>query len=231
MADRKAQQELYRRRREQRESEDAAAQSRRQKLTRVGLAAGLAAALVAVVAIAVSAGGAGESGSTEETAQGSTGDFPDGSAPPMRIGEIGAAIEASGCQAKSFRSEGREHVPGRVRYAANPPHSGDHAQVPAEDGAYTGSPPTEGLVHSLEHGRVVIWFRPNLPAPERGALKAIFDEDPYHVVLAPREQMPYAVAATGWTKRVGCERMRPATFDALRAFRNSYRDRGPEYVP
>ena len=29
----------------------------------------------------------------------------------------------------------------------------------------------------MEHGRVIIWFKRNLPADERADLKALFDED------------------------------------------------------
>jgi hypothetical protein len=231
MADRDAQRAQHRRRRERREVEGAASEARRRLASRIAVAAGLLLALAVVVAVAVM-GGSSEGGSSSERAgPGATGDFPLGSAPPRRTSDLDAAIVAAGCQAKSFRSEGEEHVPGRVRYAADPPHSGDHAQVPADDDAFTEAPPTEALVHSLEHGRVIVWYRPDLPAPQRGALKAVFDEDPYHLTLAPRAGMPYAVAATAWTKRVGCGGMRTATVDVIRSFRDTFRDRGPEYVP
>ena len=51
------------------------------------------------------------------------------------------------------------------------------------------------------------------------------------MILLPRGSMPYEVAASAWTHRLGCERFDANSFDALRAFRDRYRDRGPEFVP
>ena len=70
-------------------------------------------------------------------------------------------------------------------------------------------------MHNLEHGRVIIWFKPSLPKDTRADLKALFDEDTYQMVLVPRAKMPYQVAATAWNgtpepsgTRAGCS---PAT--------------------
>jgi hypothetical protein len=43
--------------------------------------------------------------------------------------------------------------------------------------------------------------------------------------------MDYQVAATAWGHLIGCKRISDETFDALRAFRDRYRDQGPEQVP
>jgi hypothetical protein len=51
------------------------------------------------------------------------------------------------------------------------------------------------------------------------------------MILVPRKGMPYDVGATAWTHLLGCKRMRPEVFDALRTFRKQYRDQGPEFVP
>ena len=50
----------------------------------------------------------------------------------------------------------------------NPPTSGKHFEVPAEDGAYDEAPDVKELVHSLEHGRMIIWFKKNLPEDAAG---------------------------------------------------------------
>lgn len=93
-------------------------------------------------------------------------------------------------------------------------------------------PPVEATVHALEHGRVVIWYRPDLPARARGAVKALFDEDPQHMLLVPAPTgMPFEVAASAWTHVLGCERAGDGVFDAIRAFKERYRDQGPEFVP
>ena len=43
--------------------------------------------------------------------------------------------------------------------------------------------------------------------------------------------MPYQVAVTAWGHLIGCEKVTDETFDALRAFRDRYRDQGPEQAP
>jgi hypothetical protein len=54
----------------------------------------------------------------------------------------------------------------------------------------------------------------------------------YHTLLFENNtNMPYAVAATGWTQMLGCKTMNPKVFDAIRAFRARYTDKGPEFIP
>lgn len=224
MATRREQREALRRERQERERA-AAEGARRKRLVGFAIAgivvvAGIAAAAV----LLVGRGGGGPLADPNA--------YPTGSVPAQRVTELKAAVEASGCRTRSFPSEGQRHVSPPVEYKANPPHSGDHAEVAAEDQAFTEAPATEGLVHSLEHGRIVVQFRPGTPAEVRGALKALYDEDPYHVILTPNAtKMPYAVAATAWRRTLTCEQAGPGIYDAIRAFRDSYRDRGPEDVP
>jgi hypothetical protein len=95
-------------------------------------------------------------------------------------------------------------------------------------------------VHNLEHGRVIVWFKPSLPRDTRADLKALFDEDTYQMVLAPRPAMPYQVAASAWNgtpepsgrgRLITCDSVQDGLWDALRAFRDEHRSNGPEPVP
>ncbi len=234
MASRKEEKERLRAEREARERA-AAAGARRRRL--IGYAAGSALALAAVVAIVVVAlagggdGGGGGNGASGGPAGPGAGDYPDVPVPAQRVADLDQATRSAGCTTKSFRSEGDDHVTQPVRYRSNPPHSGAHDPVPAEDGAYGAAPRTEALVHALEHGRIVMQFRPQVSDEIKGQLKSLYDEDPSHMLLVPNARMPYEVAATAWTKVLACRRATPAVFDAIRAFRVRHRDRGPEYVP
>lgn len=181
------------------------------------------AAVVGLVAVVVA--GAGGSG-------GGSGDFPDGSVPPQEVLELRAAADAAGCKLQDPESDGANHVEGDVTYRSKPPHSGNHSPQPADDGAYTESPGTEHIVHSLEHGRVAVWFRPDVPPAVKGKLKALYDEDSYHMVLAPDETgMATPVAASAWTHVISCPDVNERTWDAIRTFKDEYRDQGPEFVP
>lgn len=191
----------------------------RRALAGLIVAAALAIAIPVVIALATS-GGDGEARSQ----------FPAGSVPERRIESFEAAVAESGCESRDFASEGETETLTPVDYASDPPHSGNHGPRETPDDAYLEAPATEALVHSLYHGRVIFWFR-DLEDSQLGALKALYDEDPQGVLIAPRESMPYRIAATAWTHRLGCEEIGPATWDALRAFRDRWRFRGPEFVP
>lgn len=225
MSSRKEQKARLREERLARERAAAEAARRKRLVTRgVGGVAAVA-ALGGIVAVLASGSGSGVGG-------GGSGDFPDGTVPPQQATELKEAARAAGCTLKDFESDGANHVEEQVTYRSKPPHSGNHSPQPADDGAYTESPGTEHVVHSLEHGRIVIWFKPTVPASVKGDLKAFFDEDSYHMVLTADETgMPLQVAASAWTHVLGCPRMNDKTFDAIRTFKDQYRDQGPEFVP
>lgn len=177
--------------------------------------------LAAVIAVALLAGGSSQPS-----------DFAQGSVPPRKVGDLDSAAAAAQCALSDPKSEGKAETGDRVEYSSDPPHSGPHAPEPPEDGAYRSDPPsTEAVVHSLYHGRIVIWFRPDLGDEAIGDLKALFDEAPQHMMLLPRESMQPEVAATAWTHKLACPRMNAAVFDAIRAFRDTWRDQAPEFVP
>ena len=129
-----------------------------------------------------------------------------------------------------------------VKYRDNPPTLGSHwpPGFEAQDGLYGKSPADESLVHTMEHGRVIFWVKPSLPETARQSLRALFGEDAYQLVMVPRQDMPYAVAATAWNRdpvpggtgrTLGCDEWTPEAVDALRAFRDQHRSNGPEPVP
>jgi hypothetical protein len=54
----------------------------------------------------------------------------------------------------------------------------------------------------------------------------------YHQLLFQNNtKMPFAVAAVAWTNILGCKTMNPQVFDAFRAFRERFVDKGPELIP
>lgn len=215
----------------------AAEAAQRKKLVGYGAAAVLVLAAVVAVVLAVSGGGDGGGGAetpdnVEEGAPTVSYAADPPAIPEPREFELRKAARAARCQLIDPRNEGSEHVAEDVTYRANPPTSGNHDQIPTEDGAYTQAPRTENLVHSLEHGRINVQFRPDLPQQQIDQLKALFDEDSYHMLLYPNgTDMPHAVAATAWDHALVCQRFSDGVFDAIRAFKDQYRDQGPEFVP
>lgn len=226
------QKEKEQRRRERLAKEEAArrAQARRKRLMIAG--AGGAAAVAAAVVIAVASGGGDGGGS-------GGGASADAAIPARSEQDLAAAARAAGCEVKQHRDEGSSHTEEAVRYGTNPPTSGAHAPSAAADGIYAaGNPPELGQsVHALEHGRVNIQYRPGTPARRVAQLETLFNEEVkgqsgYHTLLFENQtDMQAAVAATAWTQSLTCRTLNDRTWDALRAFREDFVDKGPEFVP
>jgi hypothetical protein len=243
MASRKEQKEALRLEREERERQAKDA-NRRKRLVGYGVAGAIAlVAVVMIVALVAVGGGGGDSGSA-----GGGGDasnmYPDGgSIPDQKVTDLKTAAANANCTLKSVDASGAsDHTSSldqRVKYSTNPPTSGRHYVEVPEDGAYSKPLQDEQFVHNQEHGRIVIWFKPGLPADDRADLKALFDSDSYQMVLTPRKNMPYQVAATAWNgpdygnkgRLLLCDKYSPAIYDALRTFRDQNRSKGPEPVP
>ena len=231
MSSRKEQKEALRAERERKANEAAAAERRRRMVGFAAAGALVLAAVVAIVVVIAAGGGGSEGGGDGKAAEPNSGDFPKGSIPKQAATNLEAAAAAAKCKVAKFPAEGQSHVSGHVDYKTKPPTSGNHNEIPAADGAYTKAPEMENLVHELEHGRIILWFQPNAAPQLQGQMKALFDEDSFHMVLSPEmRKMPSQVAASAWTRSITCPKVTPQTWDALRLFRDRYRDQGPEQV-
>jgi hypothetical protein len=166
-----------------------------------------------------------------------------GDAPDQQVDDLDAAVQAAGCELEATEPDSRDHVAdfdAPIDYGTNPPTAGRHFGVPAEDGIYEEAAPDTTLVHSHEHGRIVIWFKPGLPVDARAGLRALVEEDDDKMLIVPRADMSYDVAATAWNadpeplgtgRLMGCPSFGPEVYDALRTFRDEHRGRGPEQIP
>jgi len=236
---RRDQKEALRRERELREQQARAAEQRK-KMVGYGVASVLAIAVVAVVILLATGGDEAGSG------PGNAGNvFPDGgSFPEQKVFEIGPAAKAAACELRTKKGSGvathTTDLSDRVEYNTNPPTTGRHYEIPADDGIYGKAPQDEQLVHNMEHGRVIFWVKPSLPGQQRADIAALVNDDSYQMVLVPRRNMPYAVAATAWDadpqpggtgELLLCNDVNDKTFDALQAFRDDHRSQGPEPVP
>jgi hypothetical protein len=235
---RREQKEALRRERLERERQAQAAEQRK-KMVGYGLGGLLALAAVIVVVVLV-AGGGDSGGSDAQAAE----VFPGGgSFPEQKVFDVAPAAKAAGCTLKDVKGTAREHTTSlddRVKYSSNPPTSGRHYEIPAEDGIYGDAPQDEQLVHGMEHGRVIFWVKPSAPEEVRANIRALVEDDSYQMFLVPRSKMPYEVAATAWDadpapngtgKLMTCDKVNDQTYDALAAFRDEHRSQGPEPIP
>jgi hypothetical protein len=132
--------------------------------------------------------------------------------------------------------EGYEHVAvgSQIHYKANPPASGPHYPFPAPAGVYLNGLETGFWVHSLEHGYVVVLYKP--PAsPERVAefdrMVKDFPKSKYanvKLVIAPYPNMPHPYAVLGWDWRLQMDSWNQAT---VLQFYKERVDHGREDIP
>lgn len=140
--------------------------------------------------------------------------------------------------------EGRDHVAvgATTTYRSYPPASGPHFPSAVEPGVYpnamlpqypNGVP--EGFwVHNLEHGYIVLLYRPDTDAETVRQVQAMMRELPpskfgrVKLVVTPYERMETPITAVAWNRRLAL----PAfDRDAILAFYRAHVDRGPEDLP
>lgn len=134
---------------------------------------------------------------------------------------------------RSFPSEGTRHVERgtEVDYGTYPPTSGPHYGGTVAAGFYEETPPMGDVVHTLEHGAVVIHYDPDaLTDPARESLRAWADAHTgtwRSVVVVPHArgdpEAPYVL--TAWRHLL---RMDEYDAEVVRAFLAEYLGRGPE---
>jgi Protein of unknown function (DUF3105) len=235
VASRQEEKERRRQERLERERAEQRAAARRKRLQIVGGGV-LAVAAVAAVIVAVVVGAGGGDSAAEQPA-----DAPQASAqiPVQQTSDYQEAAKAAGCTLSNPTYEGAGHQDKEFTatdYETNPPTSGPHTPDWYEDGIYNpGDVPELGkLVHTLEHGRINVQYKPGTPPDTVAQLEALLAEqsEGYHMLLYENTtNMDAAVAATAWTHSLTCPRMNDKVFDAIRTFRARYIDKGPEQVP
>ncbi|MDO9353385.1 MAG: DUF3105 domain-containing protein [Solirubrobacteraceae bacterium] len=223
MSSRAGHKEAARRKREEAEAAAELAASRRKRLQLAFGGLGVVVVIGGIVAAVVLGGGGGEEAR------------PKASLPAVETTDLQAAAKLAGATFTTYAYDygTGNHVTTPVKYPQNPPTNGPHHPEWASDANYAGTttPPTERLVHALEHGRIEIQYRPGLPQAQIDRLVALYDEDPYHVLLFENKtDMPADVAVTAWSHGMLMKSATPAMFDAIRAFRDQYRDTAPEKV-
>jgi hypothetical protein len=130
---------------------------------------------------------------------------------------------------ETLPDDGRWHLePGeRWEYRSTPPASGPHDPKWIRPGFYRKVKPPEKLVHSLEHGIVVIYYdRPTPDVRARLQKWAKRHQGKWNgVIVVPLPGLGQGIVLTAWRKRL---RLDP--FDATRAqaFLDAFRGHGPE---
>jgi hypothetical protein len=242
VASRREEKERLRQLREEAERREASEQ-RRKLLLGYGVAGVLAAAvIVGIVLVVIGSGGSEASGNAHivsalgTTTQDLTPDEREGTSTKAgqlaNADDLTEAAKAAKCVLRNPPEEGNTHLlpsQNTPTYKSDPPTSGNHDPVPLANGVYRSPiPGFRNAVHTLEHGRVEVMYQPDLPDADQLRLKGVIDEDFRDMVMFPYEKMEWEVAAAAWGHYMGCRAYDDKVLDAIRAFRDTYRDKGPE---
>jgi len=239
MASRQEEKERRKQERIERERAEAAAAQRKRLIQ---IVAGVVVAAAVTVGVVMAATG----GDGDDKAGPNTSPAPKVAITDRKITDLEDAAKAASCVLTHPPIEGATHVTTKVEYKTNPPTSGDHVppQQVASDGDYSGgvAPPPERYVHSLEHGRIIIQYKPGLAQRRVDQLVTLFTEGSktdfgidsingsYTLLMPNNTKMKPEVAATAWGHMLACEKFNDKTFDAIRAFRQRYVLQAPEKV-
>jgi hypothetical protein len=148
-----------------------------------------------------------------------------------RVDALERRLAVPGCttDTRADGTKGGGHVTDPT-YAVEPPAGGDHLEDWSKAGTYSAADaPADGLlVHSLEHGYVILWHRSDVPAEVVSRLRQVAQRHRDDVLVVERPGSPVPVAATAWGQRLLCQ---DAQVDAIEAFLDLYVGEGPEDVP
>ncbi len=132
-------------------------------------------------------------------------------------------------QVESLPNLGRTHLrPGEPRsYATSTPTSGAHNPFPTAPGFYDSPQPPTQLVHSLEHGLVVLYYdEPSAEVLEQlKSWASLYTGRWDGLVVTRLSGLGPKVVATAWRKKLEIHPFDPA---ATAAFIDANRGRGPE---
>jgi hypothetical protein len=119
--------------------------------------------------------------------------------PEELLSRAAQAKQAAGCgpveDVGPFQPEERDRVhitdpsqaPALSDYPSVPPASGPHDSIPLSHGVYETAPPVYRVIHSLEHGAVVVWYSPDASGAELDDLKEFYQDADVgsRVIVAP----------------------------------------------
>lgn len=148
---------------------------------------------------------------------------------------------ATSCEvriSRESRSDNAHAMPcSPLEFPYVPPVQGRHYSVWADFGVYEAPVPWGFLVHSMEHGAIVITYACGDACPEvRSALEALIRDYPVdprcdghplgkRMILAPAADLPYAIGVSAWQHQYVASCL---DLPSLRAFVDAHYARGPE---
>lgn len=127
--------------------------------------------------------------------------------------------------------QGRDHVkPGETHppYNSLPPTSGWHYASTSKWGISDEQIIDEIQIHNLEHGGIMVQYKPDIDKATLDQLKGIVSGYKSKVVLAPYPKLDTNIALTAWGR---IDKFDQFDKDRIVKFIDAYKNKGPENVP
>lgn len=124
--------------------------------------------------------------------------------------------------------QGADHIPESTTsaYLTNPPTGGSHYAKSAPAGIYDKEVPDGNLIHSMEHGAVILWYKEASDSPR---LKSIFTSVPASKkIMVPKANLDVPVALTSWGRLL---KLQTIDEEQIKSFLETNENRGPEKAP
>ncbi len=126
---------------------------------------------------------------------------------------------------------GRGHIPDgtQLQFDSNPPTSGQHYDKWITRGIYDKPQPDGNLVHSLEHGAVILSYKVDLPNEDVEKIKSVFSSvSVSKKIMVPRDNLDVPVALTSWGRLLKLQTIDATSEAKIKEFMETNEDRGPE---
>ena len=125
-----------------------------------------------------------------------------------------------------------QHVPRDEKheaYNSNPPNSGPHwGDGVAGPGIKNEPVPDELVIHSMEHGAAIVWYKQDLPADQVEKIKTAFNDASGKKIMLPRKNLDVPVALTSWGRVLPLDTI---DYGKIRSFIETNNNRAPEKAP
>lgn len=125
----------------------------------------------------------------------------------------------------SHVSRGESHL----EYNSNPPTSGPHWGDGVAGAGIKDKPvPDELVLHSMEHGAAVLWYKDDLPKVEVEKITKAFNDASGKKIMVPRKNLDVPVALTSWNWLL---KLKTIDEKKIKEFIETNNDRAPEKAP
>ena len=132
---------------------------------------------------------------------------------------------------EKMADEGAVHVArdkAHPAYKSNPPTSGPHWAGVAGPGIKDEPVADELVLHSMEHGEAVVWYREGLEQAETDKIKRAFNSASGKKIMLARKDLDVPVALTSWGYLLKLQTVDEAK---IKEFIETNNDRAPEKAP